>query len=447
MKKLYIIFIIIIGLGFIACEDSIEFIPQGKLSDQSALVSTEGLQNAINGVYHKLQSGDLYGGRIWTSGDLLADNVKKSGQSAPVYEEIQMLEKNMSPDNRITSSLWSGAYNAIIPLNKVLDALPTIDDEDIADARDLIAGEAYFLRGMLYFDLLRYFQNPNTGEGVPLVIQAEPDIYYQPFRANVDDLYAAIITDLDSASILLPESNNNRATSHAANALLSRVYFYMEDWTNCEARATAVIESGAFELADSVQWLYSENSLSLSDEIIFALLSTQIDASAGTLNDTYRKESSGRFIPSDDLFRRMTTEGIRDQRLTQLFRQEDGKWFTSKFDDRYMHVPLIRLAEVYLNRAEARYNLNTNLTGAAEDLSMVLERAGLDPVTSTDVNDLVLYIEREKELFFEGDNFHNMRRKQESEISSYDLPWNSLRLVYKIPQREIDVNPNLTQNE
>jgi SusD/RagB-like outer membrane lipoprotein len=376
MKKIQIIIAIFVGLAFFACEDSLEFNPKTSLSDETALVNTEGLQNAILGVYHKLQSGDLYGGRIWTSGDLLSDNVKKSGQSAPVYEEIQMLEKNMSPDNRITSSLWSNSYNAINQINAVLEAMPNVVDEDIADARDLIAGEAYFLRGMLYFDLM--------------------------------------------------------------------VYFYMEDWTNCEAAATTVIGSGNFELADSVQWLYMENSLNQSDEIIFALMSTQTDGSSGTLNDTYRKESSGRFIPSDDLFRRMSTEGAADQRLTGLFRLEDGKWFTSKFDDRYMNVPLIRLAEIYLNRAEARFHLGTDPVGALADLNMVHERAGLDPLTA--VNENFLYYERTKELFFEGDNFHNMRRLG-MVISEYDLEWNSLRLVYKIPQRERDVNPNLTQNE
>jgi starch-binding outer membrane protein, SusD/RagB family len=443
MKKIQIIIAIFVGLAFFACEDSLEFNPKTSLSDETALVNTEGLQNAILGVYHKLQSGDLYGGRIWTSGDLLSDNVKKSGQSAPVYEEIQMLEKNMSPDNRITSSLWSNSYNAINQINAVLEAMPNVVDEDIADARDLIAGEAYFLRGMLYFDLMRYFENPNTGEAVPLLTETT-GIDGQPFRATSDEVYTQILVDLDSATVLLPESNDDRATSLAAYALLSRVYFYMEDWTNCEAAATTVIGSGNFELADSVQWLYMENSLNQSDEIIFALMSTQTDGSSGTLNDTYRKESSGRFIPSDDLFRRMSTEGAADQRLTGLFRLEDGKWFTSKFDDRYMNVPLIRLAEIYLNRAEARFHLGTDPVGALADLNMVHERAGLDPLTA--VNENFLYYERTKELFFEGDNFHNMRRLG-MVISEYDLEWNSLRLVYKIPQRERDVNPNLTQNE
>jgi hypothetical protein len=109
-----------------------------------------------------------------------------------------------------------------------------------------------------------------------------------------------------------------------------------------------------------------------------------------------------------------------------------------------MNVPLIRLGEVYLTRAESRFNLG-NTVGALSDLNQTRRRAGLIDTLTIDPNQI--YYERSKELVFQGDNFFNMKRLQKQKISDDQLPWNDVRLMYLIPQREMDVNPNLVQNE
>src|SRR5210317_1505157 len=103
MKTINYISTIIIA-GFIlltSCEKVLEVEPKMDLSDKTALSTTFGLQAAIIGAYDRLQGGDLYGGRIWVAGDMIAGTVKISGEQNTVYEELQMLNKTMSADNRI----------------------------------------------------------------------------------------------------------------------------------------------------------------------------------------------------------------------------------------------------------------------------------------------------------------------------------------------------------
>ncbi|MFH1937558.1 MAG: RagB/SusD family nutrient uptake outer membrane protein [Bacteroidota bacterium] len=421
-----------------ACEKVINKVPSKSISDETALTTYDGLQAALFGTYNALQNGDLYGGNAWACGDMLCNNVKPSGQGNIVYEETQMLEKNMSPDNRLSASYWERCYYTINLANSIIEAIPVVAPPE--DDAKRLRGECLFIRAMIYFDMVRYLGNPNNGLGVPLIL-APTGIDARPARNTVDEVYAQIIADLTEAADLLPGTNSNRATNWSAKALLSRVYFYMEQYQDCIDVSSEVIHDGGFKLVDSVKDNFSNV---VTSEIIFAVLSTQTSTSAGTLNGYYRLASNAKFSPSSGVLKVFTfTGGPEDQRYTELFYTDGGKYFTSMFDDRYMNIPLIRLAEVYLNRAESRFNLG-NTQGALEDLNVVRKRAGVKD--SVNINPTLLYAERFKELCFQGDNFFNQKRLKEDKISDKKLPWNDRRLLYLIPQREIDVNPNLQQN-
>jgi len=446
MKKIKYILttIIITGIMLTACQKVLDVYPTLQISDETALTTVQGLQTALIGAYDRLQSGYLYGGRIWVGGDMLADNVMKSGDYALVYEEIQMFEKNLSPDNLITAVLWSDGYNAISIVNRILQAMPSVYGDEVNDERNTLEGECLFIRSMLYFDMVRYIGNPNDGLGVPLILTPQ-SISEQPPRATTEEVYTQIIGDLEKAKTLLPmvKNNNNHATAYAAEALLSRVYFYHKEYDKAAVEATNVIESGQFALIDSVKNNYLD--MTVSDETIFALISTTLDPSCGTLNGYYRKASTPSLIPSIS-FLKLFTGTPNDQRLKTLYKEINGKYYLTKFDHRYFDVPLIRLAELYLTRAECRVEAG-DITGAQADVNMIRARAGVPDLTYTDPSTLkkFIYYERAKELAFEGDNFFNQKRLGRS-ISALNLPWNSERLLYKVPQREIDVNPNLVQN-
>jgi hypothetical protein len=434
----------IILAGFVlltSCEKVLEVEPKMDLSDKTALTTTFGLQAAIIGAYDRLQGGDLYGGRIWVSQDMLAGTVKISGEQNTVYEELQMLNKTMSGDNRITTSFWSNAYFTINLVNSVIQEIPNVDDAEIEANKDRLEGEALFIRAMLYFDMVRYLGNPNTGEGVPYI--TEPTgIDYKPARDNIETCYQNIISDLKRAMELLPASNNDRATSIAAEALLARVYFFHEDYALAEEACTNVINNFSGGLEENIVDNYSSTK---SKEMIFGIMSTETDASCGTLNGYYRFKSSAKFSPSNDFIQLLASEtGAGDNRVLQLYANYEGKFFTKKFDDRYMHVPLIRLSEMYLTRAECRLiNDPTDADGGSlADLTVIRDRAGLPKLPKSNLT--AILIQRIKELSFEGDYMHNMKRLKRDVAG---LPWNDIRLVFKIPQRELDVNDNLTQNE
>jgi len=425
------------------CHDILYPTPQMDISDETALTTYDGLQAALIGAYNKLQDGDLYGGTIWTGGEMLANNVKKSGEGNIVYEETQLLEKIQTADNRISGALWYKAYEAIYLCNSILEALPEVTDPKLTDTeRNRIKGEALFIRAILYFDMVRYFGNPNTGDGVPLVLTVQ-GINEKPARNTIDEVYNAAVSDLEEAAGLLPESNENRATSWAAKAYLARVHFFRKEYGEAAQYCTEVIENGPFQLVDSLPLNYSSGPL--SKEVIFAMMSTNNDASSWALHNYYRQASGGKFSPSNymkKLF--LFTGGTADKRYSQLMKEENGKTFVTKFDELYMHVPLMRLAEMYITRAECRFELG-NTAGTVEDYNVIRKRANLPEENS--INLTKLYYERSKELAFEGDMLFNMKRREMTKISDKELPWNDVKLLYLIPQREIEVNPNLVQNE
>ncbi len=436
----YTSFLLVLFTLFASCEKILDMEPKMDLSDKTALTTTFGLQAAIIGAYDRLQGGDLYGGRIWVSGDMIADNVKISGEQNTVYEELQMLNKTMSADNRITTSFWSNAYFTINLVNNVIQEIPNVTDSEIAANKNRLEGEALFIRALLHFDLLRYIGNPQTGLGIPYMLEPS-GIDYKPARDNIETCYQNIISDLERAALLLPASNKDRATSWAAKALLARVHFYNGDYAQSADLCTEVIGNTAFELEPLIITNYTTIK---SKEMIFGIMSTETDASCGTLNGYYRYKSSGKFSPSNDYIQILASEkSAGDNRVLQLYENIDGKFFTKKFDDRYMHVPLIRLSEMYLTRAESRVMLtDPDDEQALHDLNFIRKRAELPDARRATLS--AIYLQRIKELAFEGDHFHNMKRLKRDVAG---LPWNDIKLLYKIPQRELDVNPNLQQNE
>ncbi|MBN3034334.1 MAG: RagB/SusD family nutrient uptake outer membrane protein [Bacteroidales bacterium] len=454
-KTTYIAALVLLtSLLFTSCEKWIDFEPTTSINSDNALTSTQGLQTALIGCYDRMQSGDLFGGYLYVSGDMLGFNVKKSGEYALVYEEIQMMNRNMSPDNRIVNSMWEQAFWTINQANTILQAIPEVKDADIEANRDRIRGECLFIRGLVYFEIMRYWGNPNTGEAVPLL--TEPTgIEGKPSRATIEQVYSQVIADLTEAAGLLPENNNRRATSKAAKAILARVYFYHKDYENARLMASEILPidpstTQTDGLQDDVTNIYHSDP---TDETIFAIMGNTADRTAGTLNGCFRKASSAKFSPENTLIKAFIfTTGHPDsvdQRYEKLFTSIEGKIFTTKFDDLDMSVPVIRLAELYLIRGESRLN-EGDVNGAREDINVVRTRAGIKPIEGTPTyNDF--YYERFKELFYEGDYFHNVKRLERTFVNpdpnvSEEIPWNSRSLLFPIPQREIDVNPKLTQN-
>ncbi len=443
-----------------SCEKVMVETPVVELADEVALSSTAGLDAALIGSYNKLQHGDLYGGRFWVSPDMIAGSVKISGLQNTVFEELQMLNKTMSgQSNRIVSSTWQASYEAIAIINKVLAFLPDVNDAEMTPAiRKRIEGEAKFLRALFFFELTRLYSYNVSGQG-PLAVPIFTEVlgpFDTPPRATLDEAYDQVNLDLEDAAKLLAGINTNgRASAVGAKAIQSRVRFYQQDWPGVIEAADYVINAFAGKPRGglALDMLDCFQTGSPDPEVLFAVLSSAVDDASGTLRSYYRFASNSKFIiPIPYLIKIgahvATNPDDARARVDHAFINVDGKVYTKKFDVEYLNVPVIRLAEVYLNRAEARVH-EGNGAGAAEDLNIVRERSEAgsyaSPASLADCEK-----ERNVELYLEGDYYHNMKRLQKPnfavDINGNKYNWDDVKLVFPIPTTQMNVNPNLLQN-
>ncbi|GAB3235846.1 RagB/SusD family nutrient uptake outer membrane protein [Hymenobacter seoulensis] len=430
-----------------SCNDQLDIDPRNTVLTGNALQTSADVEAAMVGVYDALGSQTLYGGQLQFMGEMLADD----GDIAFVgtyNEPNEAYRKAILRNNAFVSQSWLAGYRTINTANSVLAAIEKVSEAK----RGRIQGEALFVRGLVYFDLVRYYAkawndgNPQTNPGVPLVLTPTStlDASAQIARNSVAEVYAQVLKDLEQARTLLPNSNGVFASKNAASAILSRVYLQQGRYADAATAATEVIASGRYRLDESVEAVFTNTSA--SPEIIFALQVSNQDGS-NDLN-TYFSEQSRADVEVQD--QHLDRYDANDTRL-DLFGSSGGTNYLLKYDDPYANVVLIRLAEMYLTRAEARFRTG-DAPGALADLNLIRTRSGLAPLTAAQLTLPAILAERRLELAFEGFRLHDAKRNQEAVINTapnvdVNLAWNSPRLIFPIPQREIDVNPKLVQNE
>lgn len=419
------------------CGDKINIDPVNSIDAGVALQTSADVEAALVGSYSALSSNRLYGGYIQFISELLGN----SGAIDFVGTFVQPREfaqKEILIGNSFAAATWTDAYQTINITNNVLANLEKVS----AVRKDRVEGEAKFIRSALLFELVRLYArdwndgSPQSNPGVPLVLTPTTrfDATSQVARNTVAEVYAQIITDLTTAEAKLPAGNGFFANKATAAAMLARVYLQQARYAEAGAAANRVITSNRYALTSSFAEEF-ETTTNTSEDI-FAIQITSQDG----LNDlnTYFSGSQRGDIEVTSSF--INLYGATDER---------GDFFddvyTLKFDNQYGNVKVIRLAEMYLIRAESNSRLGTAV-GASPltDLNRVRARAGATlRTTATATLDNIL-LERRLELAFEGFRLHDVKRLRQSVGS---IPFNSPRLILPIPQRERDVNPNLVQNE
>jgi hypothetical protein len=336
---------------------------------------------------------------------------------------------------------------------------------DLLDAseKDAIEGEAKFVRALTYYELVNFFAPPysagNTtvNEAVPLVL--EPTVVYDPQkdnkpRATVEEVYKQIISDLTDAAAKLPASysdNNGRATKYAAQAILARVYMAQGKYTAAATAATEVISKGGFSLAITFDKAF--NNVSNSTEDIFAIQQNN-QSNAGTSNNGLTTmyaaydatPIAGRGdVRIDTNIYKLYEEG--DDRKTFVYKGTGIAGgtgdYTRKWKEFYKAIPVVRLAEMYLIRAEANARAASAIGGKTplEDVNMVRARSHAGALVAVTADQVVQ--EHFRELAFEGDWLWTRKRLK---MNIGTRPYNDPKLVLPVPQRERDVNKQLTQN-
>lgn len=431
-----------------ACEKDLDINPTQSIDETQALNTSSDVEAALVGAYSDLGDANVYGGGIFVISELLA-NDDEFNWTGTFQGYTQIFNKQIPVDNGFAQSTWLDSYRAINDVNNVLNALDVVTQARKAR----VEGEAKFIRGCLYFELVRLFAkdwsdgDPAANDGVPLILtptRAPLNETSQKARDKVAAVYAQVIQDLTEAETLLPATNSVFATKAAAAAMLSRVYLQKADYTNAAAAADRVIKSNRHALEDSYLDVFPYNGNNPNEDIVSPgeyIFSMQVTSSQG-VNDfnTYFSTSGRGDIDINDAH--LNLYEPNDDRLSIFY--DDGGIRTGKFDMIYGNVPVVRLAEMYLTRAEANFRLGTAV-GATPlaDINRIRQRVNLLPYTLADLTLDKILKERKLELAFEGQAIHDIKRLKGSVGG---LQWNSPKLVLPIPDRERKINPNLTQN-
>jgi starch-binding outer membrane protein, SusD/RagB family len=459
--------LLLTGCTFTACRKLVEIGPPvNQVGLDQSFESDATASSAVLGIYNASNTRDLIfpmSALPGLSADELQNNV-----SAPAYDEFKLNAITITNAN-IANQLWYYPFYTLAQANAMLAGIERSNTLSTGVKNQLL-GETKTWRAFILFQLVNYFGD------VPMPLTDDPIGNSTLARTPATKVWAQIIKDLKEAAALLsdtyPSVLRSRVNRQTANALLARAYLYTKDWQNAEATASTVIGSGLYSLPD-----INNTFVNTSNEIIWqfatltgvSIYATNTDAKGGsyaaatgtvpafTLTDTLYKSL-------EDGDRRKTSwvtptviggsnyNVITKYKLRVL---PSGTATGNEFN------VVLRLAEQYLIRAEARAQLN-NLSGAIADADSIRSRAGLTMLDEhLQQPDVLLAIEKERKAEFFGEWGHRWLdlKRRRSVISPADktraddilsgikpATWNSTDTLYPIPDAQRTANPALSQN-
>ena len=482
-KKSFGLTLLTLGLLAGCSKDYLDLQPRDAVSTETFYRTQTDAIQATNSAYSQLRGQGLYGHSLWAM-DIMADNSFVGGGGAADGIEFQQLDNFTIPSsNPVTTDLFQRSYLGIGAANLVLTRVPAIEMD--AAIKDRSLGEAEFLRALYYFYLVRTFGD------VPLLLTpaSNPTEVANVARDPATAVYAQIEKDLQDAITKLPpsyadDSNVGRATKWSATALLAKVYLTEDKMAEAATQADAVITNSGKSLwanyADNFK-LENENGKESLFEVQYksGLNNYTFDGPGSAINEFWGARFFGNpfvvtgggygfNIPEVNFVngyeagdtRKAATVFVPGDKYPdgqvqpdQLEGDPNGynvrKFYAgtaSTIWDSPLNVPVLRLAEMYLIKAEA---LGATGEGFAA-LNMVRKRAGLPDLTAANTPDFKASVlkERRYELAFEMDRWYDLKRTNNllnnAHLISKGITPNNV--LMPIPQAERDVNPNLTQN-
>lgn len=490
---------LLVALVLSSCKRQLDIPPRNQLDAGQALTTRVGMEAAINSVYSVLKSVRQYGRDHFSVPDAMADIAFANGRSNRLINE----NRNQALANMAN---WQTSYNAINEINLNLKAIPNIADATEAEKRRWI-GELSFLRALYYFDLVKNYAyiptfvvaSQNRG-GVVLQLEgfdnATAAVNYRPSRASIQECYAQIMRDIYTALANLSMSNRGRnyASGHAALALGSRVALYEGNWARADSFATAAINAtggigsltntsnyvAGWRAADHPEGIFQVWYATLAENIGVneSLAATHTTLSApGAWN--LPRQGQGDLVPNAFLLTNLGISGFPSGLVSgatppptltysndirnRLFEWgvnaagryvECTKWMGKNGNPNWDNTVVLRWAELYLNRAEARYHLGQESLAYA-DLNVIraARYVGFTPPATPDFTGPALLEEilrqRMLEFAFEGQRWYDLKRYGRDIVKtnpSVSMPATDFRILPRIPLNEIEGNPNMQQN-
>jgi hypothetical protein len=373
---------------------------------------------------------------------MTADNLIHNGTFTQ-YREIS--SKDMSASNGSASSLWGVIYSMSYVVSFIYEELPNIDIPE-SDFNEITAA-ASFLRAYAYL------VGAYTYGGIPIVTTTNVEENRDIPRATLDETLEFIESELLYALDKLPEEsfNSGEATNGAVKALLARYYLFRGNWTEAEKYATDVIEGNGTktytleeEFVDAVSDFSTESIL----EIVYSANDNPGTSTNFSINNLFvgRRE----IIPSIEMVLALQNDG-GDRNVVLEFdganaRGADNGWTIIRYGP-FDNIQVFRLAEMYLIRAEARAQQD-DINGAASDINVIRQRAGVPLIQGNSKNQLLLALENERrmELCFEGHRWYDLVRtgRAQAVMEEFTSNWSEKDELWPIPLREINNNPSLS---
>lgn len=444
----------VLFLSLASCEKSfLELKPPTSLTPEFALATEADLQVALRGAYSGLKSTALYGRSLMVLGDMMADNTYQSALNTNRYTNFNLYNYLVTDGD--VAGLWNASYSVILRANNIINS-PIADNANIQQ----IKGEAYAIRALAYFNLVRYFGSPYTLDpsklGVPIITTYQADL--KPERAKIADVYTLINKDLTQAFTLMTKfTNSSQFSNYSAKALQAKVYLAMGDKTNAKAAALDVITKSGFTAISSAAHTGYWAGVAPRTDKVETLLEISFDAVANNAFDalSYIYLQSGNYgdmLCSSELYDLFETTDIRKSLYATGIRGGLASVFVNKygsFTGDHSDTKVIRMSEMYLIAAEASYPSNT--ADALKYVNEVTSRRGATAIASSGsalLEDIIT--ERRKELAFEGERYLDMQRLQRNIARSKNYPaaalsidFTNYRRIMPIPQGELDANPSI----
>lgn len=444
---------------FSSCEK--EFL---ELNSPTALVPAIALEKetdllvALRGAYASLRNVDHMGRTIPVVGDVTADNAYQSTLNTNRYTLFNNYTFNTTDGN--VSGFWSASYNTILRCNNIINATITPNTASV----DQYKGEAYAIRALCYFNLVRYFAKPFSEDpnalGVPITTAYNPDD--KPSRAKVSEVYTQIISDLERAYTLMTRfTNSSQFSKFAARALQAKVYLTKGDNAAALTAANDVITNGGFTVvtaANHASYWAGSTVLTSRVETLFEVSSTATENLAfDALSYLYSQAGNyGDFLVTDNLIASFDPADVRLALYPRVTRSGVQVFSVNKypvFIGDYSDTKVIRLSEVYLIAAEA--SVATNENNARTFVNFITSRRNAPAITSTGsalFADIIA--ERRRELAFEGDRYMDILRLKQDVVRGANYPAaartlavSNFRRQWPIPQGELDANPNIRSQQ
>jgi hypothetical protein len=493
MKKQFIL--PICALTLLAGCDFLQKEPLTSITPNNFFTNPDDAESSLTAAYDALQGSGGYGQDLMTMGEMPSDDVTSASNDVAALRNISWNSTTGQVGN-----VFRQAYLGINRANIVLKYVPAITMDTAR--RSQILGEARFIRGMCYFNLVRAYG------GVPLHLT--PSESTAPAELNLprstpEQVYAQVVADLGTAAVRMANSNPNRATKKSANALLSRVQLTQRNWAAAQAAAAKVLannitltspfralfpaENKSAESLFEIQYAGTLDGGNLiADEILpfplatysyskYNIPSAELITYADTVNDQ-RWAYAGNIVGSTGaLIGRSHVSYIdcRNNRGTGTNATNDRGPFVYKWTsiggnfNSVDNIYVLRYAEALLNYAEAANEQTGPTQDVLNKLNLVRQRAGLAALTLASAQAATKQtmrneIDRQRrlELAFEGERWWDLLRyarhtmadaSATHAVNALDIiaaRRNGNRdvnyLIFPIPQAEINTNPQLQQS-